>query len=74
MGTADRRNVSMTALASVPRLNHGLPTLRRLGAISQIFAGLISRVTDAVLDEVREWQTRPLDPIYPSTGAGQDSR
>jgi len=26
---------------------------------------LISRVTDAVLDEVREWQTRPLDPVYP---------
>ena len=26
---------------------------------------LISRVTDAVLDEVREWQNRPLDPIYP---------
>ena len=26
---------------------------------------LISRVTDAVLDEVREWQNRPLDPVYP---------
>ncbi len=26
---------------------------------------LISRVTDAVLEEVREWQSRPLDPIYP---------
>ena len=26
---------------------------------------LISRVTDAVLEEVREWQNRPLDPIYP---------
>lgn len=26
---------------------------------------LISRVTDAVLDEVREWQNRPLDAIYP---------
>jgi len=26
---------------------------------------LISRVTDAVLDEVREWQSRPLDPVYP---------
>ena len=25
---------------------------------------LISRVTDAVLDEVREWQNRPLDPVY----------
>lgn len=26
---------------------------------------LISRVTDAVLEEVKEWQTRPLDPVYP---------
>jgi len=26
---------------------------------------LISRVTDAVLEEVQEWQNRPLDPIYP---------
>jgi len=25
----------------------------------------ISTVTDAVLDEVREWQNRPLDPLYP---------
>ena len=26
---------------------------------------LISRVTDAVLDEVREWQHRALDRMYP---------
>jgi putative transposase len=26
---------------------------------------LISRVTDAVLDEVRKWQNRPLDVVYP---------
>lgn len=26
---------------------------------------LISNVTDAVLDEVKEWQNRPLDPVYP---------
>jgi putative transposase len=25
---------------------------------------LISRVIDAVLDEIREWQTRPLDPAF----------
>jgi hypothetical protein len=24
----------------------------------------ISRVTDAVLDEVREWQNWPLHPVY----------
>lgn len=26
---------------------------------------LISRVTDSVLEEVREWQNRPLDGVYP---------
>ena len=26
---------------------------------------LIGRVTDAVLEEVREWQNRPLDAVYP---------
>jgi transposase-like protein len=28
-------------------------------------ATLISQVTDAVMDEVRQWQTRPLDALYP---------
>jgi putative transposase len=31
----------------------------------EVSPDLISRITDAVLDEVREWQSRPLDPIYP---------
>lgn len=26
---------------------------------------LISRITDAVLEEVRDWQARPLDTVYP---------
>lgn len=26
---------------------------------------LISNVTEAVMDEARQWQTRPLEPIYP---------
>lgn len=26
---------------------------------------LISTVTDAVIEEVRQWQSRPLDPLYP---------
>lgn len=30
-----------------------------------VSAELISRVTDRVIDEVLEWQTRPLEPIYP---------
>jgi len=31
----------------------------------QVSPNLISRVTDAVLDEVREWQSRALDRMYP---------
>jgi putative transposase len=31
----------------------------------EVSPDLISRVTDAVLDEVRAWQNRPLDPVYP---------
>jgi len=30
----------------------------------EVSADLISRVTDAVIDEVREWQNRPLDKSY----------
>ena len=26
---------------------------------------LISKITDSVLEEVQEWQSRPLDPVYP---------
>ena len=46
-------------------------TVREIqGHLAELYAtdvspDLISRVTDAVLDEVREWQNRPLDPIYP---------
>ena len=38
--------------------------LRELHALD-VSPDLISRVTDAVLDEVREWQNRPLDAVYP---------
>jgi putative transposase len=31
----------------------------------EVSPDLISRVTDAVLDEVREWQNRQFDPVYP---------
>jgi putative transposase len=31
----------------------------------EVSASLISEVTDAVMEEVRTWQSRPLDPIYP---------
>src|ERR1700757_597411 len=32
---------------------------------TEVSPDLISRVTDAVLDEVREWQNRPIDAVYP---------
>ena len=32
---------------------------------AEISPALISRVTNAVIDEVIEWQSRPLDPVYP---------
>jgi putative transposase len=31
----------------------------------EVSPDLISRVTDAVLEEVKEWQNRPLDAVYP---------
>jgi len=32
---------------------------------ADISPGLVSQVTDAVLEKVVEWQTRPLDAVYP---------
>jgi len=32
---------------------------------TEVSPSLISSVTDAVSDEVKAWQSRPLDPIYP---------
>ena len=31
----------------------------------EVSPDLISRITSAVMEEVREWQARPLDPVYP---------
>ncbi len=31
----------------------------------EVSPSLVSTVTDAVLEEVREWQSRPLDAVYP---------
>ncbi len=33
----------------------------------EVSPDFISTVTDAVIDEVREWQQRPLEPMYPVT-------
>src|SRR5690349_4630646 len=32
---------------------------------TEVSTDLISRVTDAVIDEVKDWQTRPLEAVYP---------
>ncbi len=32
---------------------------------AEVSPALISKVTDAVLDEVKAWQGRPLDAVYP---------
>ena len=32
---------------------------------TEVSPSLISTVTDAVVDEVKAWQARPLDPVYP---------
>lgn len=32
---------------------------------AEVSAGLVSQVTNAVLDQIREWQARALDEVYP---------
>jgi putative transposase len=39
-------------------------TLKRMYGV-EVSPDLISRVTDGVLDELKEWQGRPLDAVYP---------
>lgn len=31
----------------------------------KLSADMVSKITDKVLPEVKEWQSRPLDPVYP---------
>jgi len=31
----------------------------------EVSPSLISEVTDAVMEEAKAWQTRPLEPLYP---------
>ncbi|SET47769.1 Transposase, Mutator family, partial [[Clostridium] polysaccharolyticum] len=28
-------------------------------------AEMVSRITDRILPEIKEWQSRPLEPVYP---------
>src|SRR5205814_8188343 len=58
----DDRVISLYARGlSVREIQAHLQELYRV----EVSPDLISRVTDAVLEEVREWQNRPLDPVYP---------
>lgn len=48
----------------------GMTTREIQGHLQEIYGveaspGLVSAATDAVLEEVRAWQNRPLDPVYP---------
>jgi len=48
----------------------GLSTREIAGTFKELYDAdvsptLISKITDAVIDQVIEWQSRPLDPIYP---------
>ena len=50
--------------------SHGMTTREMQGHLQEIYQvevspALISKVTDAVLDEVKQWQNRPLDAVYP---------
>ena len=50
--------------------SRGMTTREIQGHLHEIYGievspSLISTVTDAVLEEVREWQNRPLDAVYP---------
>ena len=58
----DDKIISMYARGMTVREIQG--HLKELYAV-EVSPHLISRVTDAVLEEVREWQNRPLDPVYP---------
>lgn len=58
----DDRIISLYARGMTVREIQG--HLRELYGLD-VSPDLISRVTDAVLDEVKEWQNRPLDPLYP---------
>jgi putative transposase len=33
---------------------------------SDVSRDLVSRVTDAVIEDMQQWQSRPLDPCYPT--------
>ena len=50
--------------------SRGMPTRENEGHLKEMYgvevsAALISTVTEAVMEEVKAWQSRPLDEVYP---------
>lgn len=58
----DEKIVSMYARGMTTREIQG--HLRELYGV-EMSPDLVSAITDAVMEEVAEWQNRPLDPMYP---------
>jgi putative transposase len=58
----DKKIVSMYARGMTTREIQG--HLRELYGV-EMSPDLVSTITDAVMEEVAEWQNRPLDPMYP---------
>jgi len=58
----DEKIVSMYARGMTTRDIEG--HLREMYGVD-VSAGLISQVTDAVIEEVKAWQNRALEPVYP---------
>ena len=58
----DEKIISLYSRGMTQREIHG--HLEEIYGV-EVSPSLISTVTDAVLDEVRAWQSRPLDSVYP---------
>jgi putative transposase len=58
----DEKIISLYARGMTTREIHG--HLHEIYGV-EVSPSLISTVTDAVLEEAREWQNRPLDAVYP---------
>jgi putative transposase len=65
-----QRRVSVLDERILSLYARGMTTREIVGALKELYdaevsPSLISKVTDAVLEEVTAWQARPLDTVYP---------
>lgn len=58
----EEKVISLYAHGMITRDIHG--QLQELYGI-EMSAEMVSKITDKLLPEVKEWQTRPLNPVYP---------